>query len=234
MKRTPKTEPGPAVRRLIPALLISTGSAIAAVPASAEMVYSFYTGANVSPGSNVGFDFLDGAGPQSARASWDGESTHMPPYFGVRATWWFDDNPNWGVAIDNAHTKVAAKPLPPQFAELEFTDGINMVIFNLQYRFLNETRFTPYVGAGVGFTTPHVEVDDSGGTTHTSEYQFGGPAAQVLVGLEAEITDRWAVFGELKSGWADISADLAGGGWLNTEVISNQVAIGVSYKLKRR
>ncbi|MCZ7674800.1 MAG: hypothetical protein M5U35_01375 [Roseovarius sp.] len=37
---------------------------------------------------------------------------------------------------------------------LEFTDGINMVTFNLQYRFLNESRFTPYVGAGWALPRP--------------------------------------------------------------------------------
>ena len=205
-----------------------------AAPASAEIVLSFYTGINDSPSSTVNFDFLDGAGPQSTRANWDGESNKMPPYFGWRVTWWMDNHPNWGLAFDNAHTKVAAKPMPAQFSLLEFTDGINMVTFNVHYRFLNKSRFTPYVGAGLGFTTPHVEVANVPLTTRTSEYQFGGPAAQVLVGVEAEINDRWAVFAELKSGWADIEADLSGGGWLNTEVISNQIALGVSYKFKKR
>lgn len=203
-------------------------------PATAEIVLSFYTGVNTSPGSTVHYDFADGLGQRSVPVSWDGESNQMPPYFGTRITWWFDDMPNWGVAIDNAHTKVAANPMPPQFATLELTDGINMVIFDVHYRFLNRTRFTPYLGAGFGFTTPHVEVDNIAGTTHTSEYQFGGPAAQVLVGLEAEITDRWAVFGELKSAWARINADLNGGGWLRTEVVSNQVALGISYKFRKR
>lgn len=201
--------------------------------ARAELVLSFYTGANFSPNSTVDFDFNQGAGPQSVRTGWDGESDKLPPYFGVRATWWFENNPAWGVSIDNAHTKVKAKPMPASFAMLEFTDGINMITANLHYRAQNSSRFTPYAAAGVGFTTPHVEVADIAGATRTMEYQFGGPAAQVLVGIEAEINDRWAVFGELKSGYARISADLNGGGWLETDVISNQIAIGVSYKLKK-
>lgn len=203
-------------------------------PAAAEIVLSFYSGINDSPSSTVNFDFLDGVGRQSTRVNWDGESDQTPPYFGWRVTWWFNDRPNWGVAFDNAHTKVAANPMPPQFSTLEFTDGINMMTFNVLYRHLNRTRFTPYAGAGVGFTTPSVEVTNVPLTTHTDEYQFGGLAAQVLIGVEARITDRWAIFGELKSGWADIDADLNGGGWLSTEVVSNQVALGVSYKFKKR
>ncbi|GAB4296263.1 MAG: outer membrane beta-barrel protein [Roseovarius sp.] len=219
-------------RRHLAAIVAALGLT-AAAPAAAEVVLSFYTGANYSPSSTVNFDFADGAGPRSTRVNWDGEWNDMPPYFGERVTWWFDRHPNWGVAFDNVHTKVAANPMPPGFVMLEFTDGINMVTANLQYRFLNSSRFTPYVGAGIGFTTPHVEVMDAGLTTRTFEYQFGGPAAQVILGLEARINARWAVFGELKSAWADINADLNGGGWLNTEVISNQVAVGVSYTLKK-
>ncbi|MDR9484021.1 MULTISPECIES: outer membrane beta-barrel protein [Sediminimonas] len=228
-------EPSKRVSRAL-ALTVCAGLGYGAVagPAHAELVLSFYSGANFSPDSDVDFDFNDGAGRQSVNTSWDGEALVMPPYFGVRATWWFDDKPNWGVSIDNAHTKVAADPMPAQFNTLEFTDGINMVTANVQYRFLNDTKFTPYLGVGVGFTTPHVEVVSASGATRTSEYQFGGPAAQALIGVEAEINDRWAVFGELKSGYADISADLNGGGWLKTEVISNQVAFGVSYTVPKR
>ncbi|WP_157932920.1 outer membrane beta-barrel protein [Roseovarius salinarum] len=221
----------PAARRLACAVLVA---AIAAAPARAEMVLSVYSGGNFSPDSTVDYDFNRGGGPGRVRASWDGESLKLPPYFGVRATWWFEDRPRWGVAIDNAHTKVTADPMPAPFAELEFTDGINMVTGNLHYRFLNDSRVTPYVGAGVGFTTPHVEVTNLAGTSRTSEYQFGGPAAEALIGVEARINARWAVFGELKTGYADISADLSGGGRLSTEVISNQVSIGVSYTLKKR
>lgn len=233
MRRVHRTRSESVLRALALVTGAGLGGALLAGPASAELVLSFYTGANFSPDSDVDFDFNRGAGPQTVRTGWDGEPFVMPPYFGVRATWWFETRPAWGVAIDNAHTKVKADPMPAPFAGLEFTDGINMVTANLQYRFLNDSRFTPYVGAGIGFTTPHVEVDDAAGTSHTWEYQFGGPAAQALIGVEMEIDDRWAVFGELKSGWADISADLNGGGWLETEVISNQVAVGISYRLKK-
>lgn len=203
-------------------------------PAAAETTLSFYLGANSSPDSTVNYDFNLGGGPMSKVVSWDGETYKMPPYFGMRATWWFDNRPNWGVAIDNVHAKVAANPMPDGFTTLEFTDGVNMITGNLHYRFLNASRLTPYAGLGIGITTPHVEVTNTAGTSRTSEYQFGGPAAQVLVGLESKVNDRWAVFGELKLAKFWIDADLKGGGSISTDIVSKQIAFGVTYTLGRR
>ncbi|WP_068114674.1 outer membrane beta-barrel protein [Tropicimonas marinistellae] len=203
-------------------------------PAAAELVLSFYLGANASPDSTVEYDFKEGAGAQSTEVSWDGEALKMPPYFGVRATWWFDTRPNWGVAFDNVHAKIAADPMPEGFSALEFTDGVNMYTGNVQYRWLNDSRFTPYAGVGVGFTTPHVEVRTEGGSSDTFEYQFGGAAAQALVGVDYRINDRWSAFGEAKLAkfWLDV--DLENDGWLETDVVSRQIAFGVNYTLGRR
>lgn len=203
-------------------------------PAVSETTLSFYLGANSSPDSTVDYDFNLGGGAMSKSVSWDGEAFKMPPYFGLRATWWSENRPNWGVAIDNVHAKVAAKPMPEGFATLEFTDGVNMITGNLHYRFLNDSHLTPYAGIGIGFTTPHVEVTNTARTSHTSEYQFGGPAAQVLIGLESKINDGWAVFGELKLAKFWIDADLNGGGSLSTDIMSKQIAFGVTYTLGRR
>ena len=80
---------------------------------------------------------------------------------------------------------------------------------NLHYRYLNDSPFTPYAGVGIGFTTPHVEVTNTAGTSDTFRYQFGGPAAQVLAGLEHNINDQWSIFGELKFAkfWIDVDLD---------------------------
>ena len=202
--------------------------------AAAETTLSFYLGSNSSPDSMVNYDFNLGGGPMSKLVAWDGETFKMPPYFGLRATWWLDNHPNWGLAIDNVHAKIAASPMPDGFTTLEFTDGVNMLTGNLHYRFLNASRLTPYAGVGVGFTMPHVEVTNTAGTSHTFEYQFGGPAVQVLVGLETRINDRWSVFGELKLARFWIDADLSGGGSLSTDITSRQIAAGVTYTLGRR
>jgi len=197
----------------------------------AETALSFYLGSNSSPDSTVNYDLNLGDGPQSALVSWDGETFVMPPYFGMRAIWWLDQYPNWGIGIDNNHAKVAANPLPAGLSRLEFTDGINIVTANAHYRFQNDSRFTPYAGLGIGITVPHVEVTNVAETSHTSEYQLGGPAVQAIAGVDAAINDRWSVFGELKIAYVEISGDLNGGGWVKSNIVSNQIAFGLSYTL---
>jgi len=210
------------------------GLVLLAAPASAETVLSFYVGSNWSPDSTVDYDFNQGGGPQSATVGWDGETFEMPPYFGLRATWWLERHPNWGFAIDNVHAKIAADPMPAGFTQLEFTDGVNMLSGNVHYRYLNDSTFTPYAGIGIGITLPHVEVTNTAGTSDTFRYQYGGPAAQVLVGLEHKINDRWSVFAEAKLAKFWIDVDLDGGGELSTDVTSRQIAFGVNYTLGRR
>lgn len=197
--------------------------------AQAETTLSFYLGGNGSPDSVVDYDLNLGDGPQSTLVSWDGEVFKMPPYFGFRAIWWLDARPNWGFGIDNNHAKVAADPLPAGLSQLEFTDGINIVTANVHYRFQNDSRYTPYLGVGLGITIPHVEVSNTAGTSVTSEYQFGGPAVQAIAGVNFAINDRWSVFGEAKIAYVEISGDLNGGGWVKSNIISNQIAFGVSY-----
>lgn len=89
----------------------------------------------------------------------------MPPYWGIRATYWFANNPNWGLMFDYNHAKVISDkgavvgvsgtrdgiPVGPTdrvgntFQVMEFTDGLNEFFFGAQYRWLHE-RWTPYVG----------------------------------------------------------------------------------------
>ena len=199
-------------------------------PAQAEWEISVYSGVNTSPHSVVDYNFNLGAGNQSTTVKWDGEAFVMPPYFGLRATWWLESYPGWGIAFDNSHSKVNASPMPAGFEKLEFTDGINIYTMNLQYRFKNTSRFTPYLGVGAGFTTPHVEVQNTAQTSTTFEYQFGGPAVLGLIGVSTEINENWSVFTEFKSAYVMIDADLQNGGSLSTNIVSNQFILGVSYK----
>jgi len=198
--------------------------------AQAEATFSLYGGHNSSPHSKVEYDLNLGAGQQNVTVGWDGKSFEMPPYYGVRATWWMDSNPEFGLAIDFSHTKVYASPLPPGLSILEFTDGINLLTVNALYRYQNDSRFTPYGGVGVGFNLPSVEVANITGTSKTKNYQFGGFAAQGLIGVDAKINENWSVFGELKSSYAMIDGDLSGGGSVSTNIISNQIIFGVTYK----
>ena len=60
------------------------------------------------------------------------------------------------------------------FQIMEFTNGLNEMFFGGQYRWIYE-RWTPYVGFGVGFAFPHVEVRRAGPASRcTYDYQFDG------------------------------------------------------------
>ncbi len=116
---------------------------------------------------------------------------------------------------------------------MEFTDGNNLLLFELLYRFgpTMNGALVPYVGAGVGVTIPHVEVTlDPVGGSKTYEYQLAGPAVQVLAGLEYKLGPTWSLFTEFKLSYSHISADLKGGGQLEADLWSPQLAIGVAYR----
>ncbi len=206
------------------------GLCLCPLAASAETQISLFGGANWNLGSTV---TLDAPGKQDDRSvDWDGASFQMPPYWGVRGTYWLGRN--WGVAVEYSHSKALADidfASDTTYDRLEFTDGNNLVLFQVLYRFnpaMNGT-LVPYVGAGAGVTIPHVEVTlDSGSKTY--EYQLAGPAAQILAGLEYKLNEKWSVFTEFKLGYSSITADLKGGGTLETDLWSPQLAIGVTYR----
>ena len=203
------------------------GSALLSAPAFAEATLSIYGGANFSPHSRV--KHRSGATTGNVLVGWEGASFKMPPYYGVRATWWIDSAPEWGVALDFTHSKVVATPLPAGFTTLEFTDGINFLTVNALYRWKLDNGFTPYVGAGVGLSIPHVEVEGPAFLGRTFEYQVTGLAAQALAGVDYKLDDNWSIFTEVKSTYGVVDAKLFGGDSLSTNIISNQLIFGVTY-----
>ncbi len=217
-------------KALLASIFILSGFFASLNAANAEATISVFTGANFSPHSGVDYDFNNG-NSGDVTVGWDGESFEPPPYYGVRATWWLEDTPQFGIAAEFTHAKVKADPLPAGFTTLEFTDGINFVTLNGLYRYDLGNGFTPYVGIGGGISVPHVEVDDGpGGAPETSEYQVTGFAAQAFIGIDYKFADDWSVFGEFKSTYGQVDADLEGGGSLETDIISNQIIIGLTYK----
>jgi lipid A oxidase len=220
--------------------LLAAGAAIAVFclcpPAAvSETQISVYGGANWNLGSRV---TLNAPGVSDDRSvDWDGASFDMPPYWGVRGVYWLGKSSGWGFAIDYTHQKAVADidfAADNTYNRLEFTDGNNLLIFEVLYRFgpmMNGT-LVPYVGAGAGATIPHVEVtlDPGKGGSKTYEYQLAGPAAQILAGLEYKLTESWSLFTEFKLSYSHISADLKGGGQLETDLWSPQLALGVTYR----
>ncbi len=201
---------------------------IGAMPAAAEWEISGYTGFQTAPHSDVkgdangsSFDF---------NAEWEGKPFEAPPYYGFRATWW--QSKNLGYALDFNHAKVYADGDTRRdngFDRLEFTDGLNIITMNVFYRWPKENRrFTPYVGAGLGVAIPHVDVEI--GASRTFEYQLTGPAVQLVAGASYDLNERWAVFGEYKGTYSQNEADLEGGGSLETDIITNALNVGLTFK----
>lgn len=215
------------------ALYLAAASALAVIgsqPAAAEIELSFYSGFQEAAHSRVRGNDPTTEQEFSFLSTWEGRSFEMPPYYGLRGTWWQNDRLGFG--LEFTHSKVYASDgtLARNGLEtLEFTDGINVLTANVLYRMPNSTAFTPYVGAGVGINMPHVEFQATGGEK-TFEYQFGGPSAALMAGVSYALNDNWALFGEWRGIYSKINVDLEGGGELRTNVITNSVNIGVSYK----
>lgn len=119
----------------------------------------------------------------------------------------------------NGQPVPARMKLTDVFERLEFTHGHNTLVFTPVLRLFNITPgIRPYVGAGAGFAIPHVEVWFPGETVRTNEYQYAGPAAQALAGVELRV-GKWSYFIEYKFTWASISASLTGDeSWLNSNM----------------
>jgi lipid A oxidase len=196
-----------------------------------ELQISGYSGYISSPHSHV--DSTDAGTSYSNSVGWEGKPFEMPPFWGARVTYWTDRWENWGGAIDFAHSKVYADlsgGVGGVYNTLEFTDGLNLLTANVLYRHPNNSRFTPYVGVGAGIAIPHVEVEFVATGNETFEYQATGPAVQGLIGVDIAITDHISTFVEYKANYSWNEADLAGGGSLETNILSNQFIVGLTYK----
>lgn len=190
--------------------------------ARAEVELSFYGGTQSAPHSIIHDSVLG-----DARVKWLGKSSAMPPYYGLRATWWKSDK--WGFGLEINHAKVyAANKAAIGYDTLEFTDGLNLITANVFRRFPNAGRFTPYVGAGLGVAVPHVEIQRVG-ESKTFEYQLTGPAAILVFGTSYEINDKWSLFAEYKGSYSSNKAKVQAGGTLSTNIVTNALNVGVSY-----
>lgn len=198
--------------------------------AHAQVELSFYGGLQSAPASDIMIRNDDVINDDSFTLSWEGRSFDAPPYYGLRATSWRSST--FGIGIDFAHNKVypTADTLPDTYEVLEFTDGLNTLTVNA-YRRWNRALgdVTPYVGGGVGISMPHVEVTAEGISPETFGYQLTGPAATWIAGASFPISDRMSVFGEYKGTYSSNTADLATGGTLETDIITNALNVGVSF-----
>ena len=220
----------------------------------AEMFVSTYLGAASTRDSDVELNRPNGTRLTFDDVSWDDNSFSSPLYYGLRIGYWFQNRPNWVVAIDFTHAKMygeldktvnvsgtrngvpvsGPERLADTFEVLDFSHGHNLLTLNGMHRwtglvasnqdFLN--RLQPYVLAGVGIAYPHVEVTVQGDKTF--EYQTTGPVAQAGAGLDVDITGWLSVFAEYRLSYAQIEADLVGGGTLKTEPWTHHFTFGAT------
>jgi lipid A oxidase len=222
---------------------------LGSTPASAEFQIGIYGGWNDSFNSDITIVQPNGTNLKLGDVPWDGKSFESPPYWGVRGIYWVDANPSWGLMVDYNHAKIygdlgatvnvsgtcdgmalsGKDRVGSTFDILEFTNGLNEIFFGGIYRWQHE-RWTPYVGLGVGFAFPHVEVRRTGSSVRTFEYQVTGVAVEGLVGLEYRIGPRVSVFGDYKLSFSSNDADLKAGGTLETDVWTNHFILGLSYR----
>lgn len=209
---------------------------VAALPrvAAAEVELSFYLGTQSSPHSRVEGTDNSGAANQDFNflAEWEGRSGQNPPYYGIRLTWWRTENVGYGVELN--HAKVYLEDGQRQaegFQNFELTDGINIITANAFYRWPGQWAngaVTPYVGGGLGIAVPHVDVERNG--LKTFEYQFTGPAATWIAGISYDLNETWGLFAEYKGTYSMNEADLAGGGSFTSDIITNALNVGVTYR----
>ena len=212
--------------KLLFALLIISQAALA------EDVATFYAGFQSSPHSNVhgtdnygnSFDFT---------AEWEGRPvTKSPPYYGLRYTRWYDDNT--GLSFDYTHNKVYASDATLKdngFKTLEFSDGLNTFTLNYMKRY--PSTYTPYWGVGAGFTVPHVEIQRDAASPKTFEFQLGGYGVQGLFGFEKAFNKNWKWFLEYKMNYTELDVKIKGGGNLKTNIVANQINLGINYTLSK-
>ncbi|MBY6002533.1 outer membrane beta-barrel protein [Salipiger bermudensis] len=216
------------MKALILTATVSVAAMAASQAAAQDFELSIYTGWQTAPHSRVSGDY-PGGGDYDALIGWDGKSFEMPPYYGLRGTWWRSET--FGVALEFTHAKVYAPEDEREaigFDRMEFTDGHNLLTLNAMKRWPDQWgSMTPYAGAGLGIAFPHVDVETTGGDK-TYGYQLTGPAVRLLAGVSYPINDRVSVFGEYQFTYSTNEADLDGGGSLETDIKTNAINVGLS------
>jgi lipid A oxidase len=206
---------------------------LASVPVSAhaDTELSVYGGYQTAPHSGVTGNDPEATWTDEFTAGWLGKSFSMPPYYGMRAIRWRADN--WGWGAEFTHSKVYADDETRStngYSRFEFTDGLNIVTVNGMRRWPGQwgEKITPYVGAGIGFAMPHVDIRAIGGV-HTFGYQVTGPAVRATAGASYQLNDTWAAFAEYQGIYSMNKVDLENGGSFETNVITNAINVGMSF-----
>ena len=233
---------------MVTALILS----LMPIEAYAEFDATFYSGMSSSRASEVTLSLPTDTHLTFQDVAWDDKSFENPIYWGVRLTYWLPRAERWGVALDFIHAKLhadlgatvnvtgtragsaiaAQEPLRNTFDELAMSHGYNLLTLNALYRWQVKTRLQSFVGVGGGIAYPHIEVQT--GSSSTDEYQMAGLVVNGMAGLNYALGKDVAIFAEYKLSYADMRADLNGGGSLETAVWTHHVNVGVTYHFTQK
>lgn len=104
------------------------------------------------------------------------------------------------------------------------------LMLNGYYVFDTASAWRPYVGLGLGFLT-EVDFDIEGMAGDTEFNDRGGIAAQLMLGVEYPVSDRFAVFAEARyftAGSVDLESDA--GGTLSADYDTFDINIGGAFR----
>lgn len=186
--------------------------------------------------------------------TWEDRSYRAPIYYGLGVTWWLPRHPEWGLGLDFTHAKAildtdgstfadgtlagapvaASVPVRSVVPALQFSHGLNLLTAGGYRRWWAAPRgdrapgVSFYLGVGAGVVVPHVEAQVGG--IRTDEYQLAGPAARGVAGLDVPFDEHVSLVGEAILSWADVSADLTGGGSIETTFVLPQLALGIALR----
>jgi lipid A oxidase len=203
--------------------------------ASAENIFAVYTGSSFARNSDLRLSQRGSGTELSVRdVHWDADPFKAAPYYGLRFTHFFDQRPNWGVALDFTHYKMVAQTervvsvngnwrgVPANSAarmdqyvqHFEISHGVNMLSLNAIYRWFKPSfmngRLQPYAGAGLAYYRPHSEntVDN---IPHETGYDASGVGFQILGGVQYRLSRQWGAFAEVKFNRGTAKVDIADG-----------------------
>lgn len=188
---------------------------------------------------------------------WRDRSYEMPPYYGLRISFWPTPNATFGYGIDFVHYKVYAvtgatttvtgtlngvpynqvEPISNTLDRFSISHGVNLTTFNLHWRNRQGVtedypsgRFQPYAGIGAGFVINHPESEIDG--DFFEKYQWGGFGWQVFFGAEYRFNPKWGLFLEYKFTDYKAKVDTAQNGTGEARFKSNHIALGTTIRVK--
>jgi len=207
--------------------------AFGASPAVAESQIGLYGGWNGSFDSDIHLSQPNGTNMTLNGVPWDGDSFGAPPYWGLRGTYWLNSAPNWGVMIDYSHAKVIADRARWSVSRAAATAS-SWAPWTASATH-SKSWSSPTASTRSSSAASIVGCMSAGRLVWGSALAFLSRMSRCVDGAEQfphpRISARWG--GGRRAGKLSFSssdAELNGGGSLETDVSTNHVTFGASYR----